>query len=189
MWSVTDTECFLKITTDLGSLPSVTWWVYETFIKWPETFTCRDSDFVFEYSTWLMGFLTMQIVRERPQWHLVDAGRMSESMLGKPYLRDDVHPKPEFTSVLLDTYLNLHAEFGRPLLPTDKEFGLPAEFDGAKMWQERTGFWHEHHEKEKSRFNSSPHLTRLYSWHCICSLICNLNVLTPVVSTLLPSLH
>ena len=87
---------------------------------------------------------------------------MSEAMLGKDYLRDDLHPKKEFTAVLLDMYLNLHAEYGQPISSSVAPPGLPADFTIEELLENRADEWRNNYQEEKMRLAFSGVLNTLY---------------------------
>ena len=74
-------------------------------------------------------YYTLQVVKERPRWHLVDFGHMSEAFITGAHLRDPHHPREDFMMKALDIYLNLHAEFGSAPLPRQHVIGDVQRWD------------------------------------------------------------
>ena len=116
----------------------------------------------------------MQLTRERPRWHFVDKGQMSEVFLDGSYLRDNLHPNADFLRTVLEIYLNLHADHGKRLAPVQYPIVTMQDLNewDSQDFKEKYRQWEKeyHHLKLKWLFYDLPHkdihFRTLFPWPC-----------------------
>ena len=93
----------------------------------------------------------LQLTRERPRWHFVDIGQMTDVFLDSAVLRDDVHPNTDFMMTVLEMYLNLHADHGKPLPPPQYPTQDFEEWD-AQDFTEKILKWQEDYRRQRPKY-------------------------------------
>ena len=97
----------------------------------------------------------LQLTRQRPRWHFVDIGQMSEPFLDSAVLRDDVHPNTDVMMTVLQMYLNLHVDHGKPLPPVQFPIQDFKEWD-SQDFTEKVTRWMEDYHRQKPKYHPSP---------------------------------
>ena len=97
----------------------------------------------------------LQLTKQRPRWHFVDIGQMSEPFLDSAVLRDDVHPNTDVMMTVLQMYLNLHVDHGKPLPPVQFPIQGFKEWD-SQDFTEKVTRWMEDYHRQKPKYHPSP---------------------------------
>ena len=111
-------------------------------------------------------------MRERPRWHFVDLGQMTEAFLDSSILRDDVHPKLDFMMTVMQIYLNLHADHGHTLAPVKFDIQDFDEWD-SQDFEERHREWEDDFHELKPKYSPLLLLLPTHCPHCKVTFCCS----------------